>query len=66
MTAFESLLGDNEMAAVLTYVGNSWGYVILTGVGETAFCHAGADVAKPGPGFTWASAIRRSPLLVPG
>lgn len=52
MTAFESLLGDNEMAAVLTYVGNSWGYVILTGVGETAFCHAGADVGKPGPGFT--------------
>lgn len=25
MTAFESLLGDGEMAAVLTYVRNSWG-----------------------------------------
>jgi mono/diheme cytochrome c family protein/lysophospholipase L1-like esterase len=25
MTAFESLLNDNEMAAVLTYVRNSWG-----------------------------------------
>jgi hypothetical protein len=26
--------------------------VILTGVGETAFCHAGAYVGKPGPDFT--------------
>jgi len=25
MTAFESLLDDNEVAAVLTYVRNSWG-----------------------------------------
>jgi len=25
MTSFEALLGDDEMAAVLTYVGNSWG-----------------------------------------
>jgi len=25
MTAFESLIGDDEMAAVLTYVRNSWG-----------------------------------------
>ncbi len=28
------------------------GNVILTGVGETAFCHAGAYVGKPGPDFT--------------
>lgn len=27
-------------------------HVILTGVGETAFCHAGAYVGKPGPDFT--------------
>jgi mono/diheme cytochrome c family protein len=25
MTAFEALLNDKEMAAVLTYVRNSWG-----------------------------------------
>ncbi|MFM7181507.1 MAG: hypothetical protein ACKO2G_08600 [Verrucomicrobiales bacterium] len=28
------------------------GHVILTGVGETAFCHAGAYVGKAGPDFT--------------
>jgi len=28
------------------------GHVILTGVGETAFCHAGAYVGKPGADFT--------------
>lgn len=27
-------------------------HIILTGVGETAFCHAGAYVGKPGPDFT--------------
>ncbi len=27
-------------------------HVILTGVGETAFCHAGGYVGKPGPDFT--------------
>lgn len=28
------------------------GHVVLTGVGETAFCHAGGYVGKPGPDFT--------------
>jgi type 1 glutamine amidotransferase len=28
------------------------GHVVLTGVGATAFCHAGGYVGKPGPDFT--------------
>ena len=35
MTAFESLLNDNEMAAVLTYVRNSWGNKAAPVIPET-------------------------------
>ena len=45
--------GDNHKQGTrITTVPEQRGHVILTGVGETAFCHAGAYVGKAAPDFT--------------
>ena len=43
---------NHKQGTRITTVPEQRGHVILTGVGETAFCHAGAYVGKPGPDFT--------------
>lgn len=43
---------NHEQGTRIETVPAQRGHVILTGVGETAFCHAGAYVGKPGPDFT--------------
>jgi type 1 glutamine amidotransferase len=43
---------NHKQGTRITTVPEQRGNVVLTGVGETAFCHAGAYVGKPGPDFT--------------
>jgi type 1 glutamine amidotransferase len=43
---------NHKQGTRIQTVPDQRGHVILTGVGETAFCHAGAYVGKPGPDFT--------------
>lgn len=43
---------NHEQGTRIQTLPDQRGNVILTGVGEAAFCHAGAYVGKPGPDFT--------------
>jgi type 1 glutamine amidotransferase len=43
---------NHKQGTRIVTVPEQRGNVILTGVGETAFCHAGGYVGKPGPDFT--------------
>ncbi len=43
---------NHKQGTRITTVPEQRGHVVLTGVGETAFCHAGAYVGKAGPDFT--------------
>lgn len=43
---------NHKQGTRITTVPEQRGHVILTGVGGTAFCHAGAYVGKAGPDFT--------------
>jgi hypothetical protein len=43
---------NHQQGTRITTVPEQRGHVVLTGVGETAFCHAGAYVGKAGPDFT--------------
>lgn len=43
---------NHKQGTRITTVPEQRANVVLTGVGETAFCHAGAYVGKPGPDFT--------------
>jgi hypothetical protein len=43
---------NHKQGTRVTTVPEQRGHVVLTGVGETAFCHAGAYVGKAGPDFT--------------
>ncbi len=43
---------NHQQGTRIQTLADQRGNIILTGVGETAFCHAGAYVGKPGPDFT--------------
>jgi hypothetical protein len=43
---------NHKQGTRIVTVPEQRGHVVLTGVGETAFCHAGAYVGKAGPDFT--------------
>ena len=43
---------NHKQGTRITTVPEQRGHVVLTGVGDAAFCHAGAYVGKAGPDFT--------------
>lgn len=43
---------NHKQGTRIVTIPDQRGNVILSGVGETAFCHAGGYVGKPGPDFT--------------